>query len=98
VTEKYADLAGLKEALEKKYKVKRSKPLPLLSHKFKRRSKSTRTVVGKKQSKRDSAIDESFGDGTEMAGSTISIFGESVWIEEGTLVWGVDYADVEIDS
>jgi len=33
-----------------------------------------------------------------MAGSTISIFGESVWIEEGTLVWGVDYADVEIDS
>jgi len=98
VTEKYGDLAGLKEALEKKFKVKRTKPLPLLSHKFKRRTKSTRTVVGKKQSKRDSTLDESFGEANELGGSSITIFGESVWIDEGILVWGVDYADVEIDS
>eukprot|EP01124_Arcella_intermedia_P002446 TRINITY_DN11328_c0_g1_i1.p1 TRINITY_DN11328_c0_g1~~TRINITY_DN11328_c0_g1_i1.p1 ORF type:complete len:161 (-),score=17.13 TRINITY_DN11328_c0_g1_i1:16-498(-) len=99
VTEKYEDLAGLKEALEKKYKVKRTKALPLLSQKFNRRARSTRTMVGKKQSKKDlnnTNNEEEIGDNGDT--EVVTFFGETIPVAEGILLWGADYADIDFEN
>eukprot|EP01125_Pyxidicula_operculata_P021990 TRINITY_DN8813_c0_g1_i1.p1 TRINITY_DN8813_c0_g1~~TRINITY_DN8813_c0_g1_i1.p1 ORF type:complete len:159 (-),score=19.95 TRINITY_DN8813_c0_g1_i1:102-578(-) len=95
VTEKYVDLAGLKAALEKKYKVKRTKPLPALSHKFKRRSKSTRTMVGKKQGKPGDDLGDELSYDVNLPESSIILFGEEIPLYEDTLVWDVDHRHLD---